>query len=326
MLRLEEGDTLLIHHWDTDGICSAALILEFFEGRVIDNWVPNLGTFHLQHKDIQSAWNYDNVIICDISLPASDVKKISEKSKVIMIDHHHQDPIKEITHINPVAYGASGINYPSCTWVLKEYLDLSLSLNVILGFVGDREQKIKENSKFWGILKGFMSEKGYSFDQLLDMVYRIDSSYKVGNRDSVIKAPHLLRKYRSFEDIFQNEEWAMNLRRLEEKLETVLDEPPQNVDGIQVKVINTPYAIVSQVTRRIAWESEKEVIVINKGFFEEEDQFYVRSNSVNMYGLIEIAKNYGYSAGGKTDVLGAVIPKEQTDEFLKETIEYLKKK
>jgi hypothetical protein len=325
MLRLEDGDTLLIHHWDTDGICSAALILEYFEGRNIDNWVPTLGTFYLEYDDIQLAWKYDNVIICDISLPASDVVKIAEKSKVTMIDHHHQEPIKEISHINPVAFGARGDSFPSCTWVLKEYMELPISLKVVLGLVGDREQKIKENNKLWQVLEGFMDEEGYSFEQLLELVYRIDASYKVGNRESVIKAPRLLMRYRNFKDIIQNKEWENYLIKLKEKMETVLTEPPHMIDGLQVKVINTPYAIVSQVTRRIAWNSGKDVVVINKGFFEEDDQFYVRSSSVDMHGLIEIAKDYGYSAGGKTDVLGAVIPKEKTDEFMKETIEYLKK-
>ena len=272
------------------------------------------------------AQGYHNVIICDMALPASNVREIAEKTSVTMIDHHHQDPIEGIDHINPVAWGASGDDYPSNTWVIKEHLDLPVSLKIVLGFVGDREQKIKDNPPFWDILCAFMAEEGIEFEELLELVYRIDSSYKVGDRESVMQAPHQLTTYNNKEDILGNKEWENNLTKLEEKLEKVLSEPPEEIDGVQVKRLHTPYAIISQVTRRLAWGTGKDTVVVNTGFFEDHDQLYSRSNRVDMHHLIEQAKEYGYNAGGKKDVIGAIIPKQETEKFLKETIKYIKKK
>ena len=122
-----------------------------------------------------------------------------------------------------------------------------------------------------------------------------------------------------------NDKWKQNLQKLDIKLETVLSEPPEIIDGVQVKRLDTPYAIISQVTRRLAWDSGNDTIVVNTGFFDDQDQLYSRSLTVDMYHLIERAKKKGYNAGGKKDVIGAIIPKTETEKFLAETIEYLKK-
>lgn len=325
MLQLVPGSTLLIHHWDTDGICSAALLLEYLGDRDIETWTPPLGTFYQEDEHIKYAQSYDNVIICDMAFPAHGVQKIAEKSKVTMIDHHHQEPISGINYINPVAEGADSDEYPSNTWVIKKYLGLPVSLKVVLGFVGDREQKIKDNPPFWNIIEEYSAKEGISFDKLLRLVYRIDSSYKVGDREAVTEAPYLLKAYNSVQDILSNTRWENNLVKLDEKLEQVLSEPPEIMDGVQVKRLDTPFAIISQVTRRLAWGTGRDTVVINMGFFEKHDQFYSRSDSLDMRDLIMLAKKKGYNAGGKKDVIGAIIPKPETEKFLAETIEYIKK-
>jgi oligoribonuclease NrnB/cAMP/cGMP phosphodiesterase (DHH superfamily) len=320
-----DGSILLIHHWDTDGLCSAALILEQLGDKEADTWTPPLGTFYLTDAHIEYARGFDNVIICDMALPAMNVKEIAKNANVIMFDHHHQDPIEGITHINPVAQGASWDAYPSNTWVIKEKLGLPLRLHVLLGFIGDREQKIKDNEPFWKLIQGYMDENKVSFDELLELVYRIDSSYKVGDRDSVSEAPHLLSEYKTRKDILGNKKWENNLLNLEEKLENVLAEEPDMIDGIQVKRLDTPYAIISQVTRRLAWGSGKDTVVVNTGFFEDQDQLYSRSQTVDYHGLIAWAKQLGFNAGGKKDVIGAIVPKKDTEGFLGETLEYIRK-
>ena len=319
------GKTLLIHHWDTDGLCSAALLLEIYKDKKIETWTPALGTFSLKDVDIEWAQGFSEVLICDMALPANDVKRVAEKSRVTMFDHHHQNLIEGITHINPVAHGASGDDYPSCTWVLKERFDLPLSLKIILGFVGDREAKIKENQRFWKLLQDYMRKEGVEFEELLELVYRIDSSYKVGERESVKEAPQLLKEYTNKEDILNNIDWKQNLKKLDQKLEEALSATPDLIDGVQVLRLDTPYSIISQVTRRLAWDTGKNTVVINTGFFKDQDQFYSRSNIVDMQLLIQQAKEHGYNAGGKTDVIGAIVPKTETERFLEETIDYINK-
>jgi hypothetical protein len=198
-------------------------------------------------------------------------------------------------------------------------------LKVVLGFVGDREQKIKENAPFWKRTESFMEAEGFGFDELLEMVHRIDSNYKVGEREAVMRTPHQLRGCEDGSIILGNSEWKHNLEKLDAKIKEILSEPPEWVDEVQVKHLDTLYAVISQVTRQLAWGTGKDTVVINTGFFEDMDQLYSRSNVVDMQELIEQAKRKGYNAGGKKDVIGAIIPKAESDGFLAEIIEYIKK-
>ena len=81
---------------------------------------------------------------------------------------------------------------------------------------------------------------------------------------------------------------------------------------------------VETITRKIAWESGKNTIVLNGGFFKDKDQLYVRSNK-NVKPLIKRGKSLGFKCGGKKEVLGAIIPKNKTDCFVEEIIEFLSK-
>ena len=69
MQELDElnGRGLLIHHWDTDGICSACLILKKLEGKNIVNKTPNLGNYFLTDEEIKKYSDYDFIIIVKIS-------------------------------------------------------------------------------------------------------------------------------------------------------------------------------------------------------------------------------------------------------------------
>jgi single-stranded DNA-specific DHH superfamily exonuclease len=318
-----EGECLLIHHWDTDGLCSAAMILKTFQEKNIKTWTPELSTFYLTKSNIEEIQEYDYVIIVDIALPSNNIRSIMEKSNVMVIDHHHQELIEGIIHHNPIAKGASTEDYPSTTWVLKELLNQNISIFSILGLVGDREKKIKENKKFWKIINEFIQKENLTFDNLLQMVYSIDVSYKVGDKKAVEDAPRILKEYSSHKEILENTVWKKNLVRLDKKIKEILSVEPLKNKGVLIKRLDTKYSIISTITRKIAWESNKNTLVVNTGFFPEEDQLYIRSSTINMHPLIERAKGLGINVGGKKDVLGAIIPKELTESFIEESIVFL---
>jgi hypothetical protein len=89
-----------------------------------------------------------------------------------------------------------------------------------------------------------------------------------------------------------------------------------------LKRIHTKFNIISTVTRKIAWDSGKDTVVLNTGFFKDMDQIYVRSGK-NLQPLIQQGKMLGYRCGGKTEVLGAVVPKENTEMFVQEIQRFL---
>ena len=161
-----------------------------------------------------------------------------------------------------------------------------------------------------------------SFDDLLRMVSLIDSSYKVGDRTAVEAAPRLLLGYSDGRMILQNEQWNQNLVLIEQEIAKFVSGMYEEKQGVLFKEIQTSYNIISTVTRRIAWSTGKDTVVVNTGYFKDMDQIYVRSKK-NLQMLIQQGKQLGYRCGGKNEVLGAVIPKEKTESFLLKIINFL---
>lgn len=319
-----QGEGLLIHHWDTDGICSAALLLRhLYQG--FRNWTPTIGAFYLSSQQINWAKQFSTIVVADMALPEENIAELAKSSRVIVIDHHHQKPLDGVEHINPVAHGADPEGYPSCTWVVKERLSLPVSLHVALGFVGDREQKIKESPAFWELTRRVLAENDLSFEQLHMMVQLIDSCHKGGDREAVMEASRLLQIREDPEAIMENPHWRRNLEVFEGELQNILSVPPQERDGVLYMELNTRFSVISAVTRKIAWGTNRDTVVVNKGFFEEEDQLYSRSSRLDIQPMIDRAQVKGFNAGGKRDVLGAIVPKGETAAFVEELIKYLRK-
>jgi single-stranded DNA-specific DHH superfamily exonuclease len=308
------GNGLIIHHWDTDGLCSAAILMKYLNLN-LDNWSPSIGVYHLSEEEIKKTGQYDFIIIVDIAFPPSNIQKIAEKTNVVIFDHHHQEKINSIKHLNPVSWGESPDNYPSCTWVIKKLLDIPNTLNVLLGIIGDKEHKIKKNSNFKPIINNFLREKQITFEDLLQLVRLIDSNYKVGDKKAVDEAP-LFLKNEKIENILSNTAWRENNQKFNIKFNEIMKEPFIEEDGIIIKRVNTKFNLISTVTRQIAWFTGKNSIVVNTGFFKNHDQIYSRSQNIDMQPMLSKAKDLGYNAGGKKDVLGAIIPKNQTEIFI----------
>lgn len=316
------GRTLLVHHWDTDGICSARLLLEELRGVSAENRTPRIGNYFLTEEELVDFSGYDTIIIADMALPVEDVLRLAEGSEVTIFDHHIQPPIESVNQHNPIAMGAKPDDYPSASWVVSEFLGREIDLYTLLGMVGDREHRIKENERFWPIISEFCLENGMVFDDMLRMVELLDSNYKTGDKRAVEMAPQLLESDGP-SDILENKEWNRNVELLEEEMERLMNLPSEDISGVTVKRISTQYNIISALTRKIAWESSRSVIVVNGGFFEDSDQLYGRSPDRDMRALIERAVGLGFKAGGKKDVMGAIVPKEETEGLLKEVLEYL---
>ncbi len=323
MLNELSGKGLLIHHWDTDGICSAKLLLEKLKGKDITNKTPQLGNYYLTEEELEKYSKYDFVIVADMSLPEDNILKLAENGKVMIFDHHLGKVIEKVYHHNPVIKGENPDKYPSASWIVNDFLGNNVNLFGLLGIVGDHEKKIKNNKEFFEIITNFSNENNLKFEDLLTMVYLLDSNYKLGDKQSVEKAPHLLLENDSASDILNNKIWNENLTRLNDEITRILEIPSDEISGVILKKINTPYNIISTITRKIAWESGKNTVVVNSGFFEGKDQIYMRSTK-NAEPMIQRGKSLGFKCGGKKEVLGAIVPKDKTDSFVKEILEFLR--
>ena len=316
-----KGTGLLIHHWDTDGVCSARILLEKLPKTII-NKTPVLGNYFLTEEELASYSTYDFVIVVDMALPEENILRLAKGSKILIFDHHLQPPIPGVFHHNPIGQGKDPLEYPSASWIVNEILGNPINLYALLGIVGDHEKRIQINKSFYEMITNFCAQHKMAFDQLLTMVYLLDSSYKVGDRKAVEEIPHLLLQYTDGQRILQNVRWQNNLKLLEKEIEKSTGGPFEEKDQILIKRIHTKYNIISTVTRKISWNTGKDTIVINNGFFNDRDQVYVRSGK-DLQPLIQQGKMLGYRCGGKKEVLGAVVPKEYTESFIHEILRFL---
>ena len=319
-----QGKGLLIHHWDTDGICSARLLLERLGDKTIDNRTPELGNYFLTESELEEYTKYDYVIVADMSLPEDNILRLAENAKVMIFDHHLGKVIDSVFHHNPIIKGENPDDYPSASWIVNDFLKNDVNLYSLLGIVGDHEQKIKNNPRFIEIINNFCNENNITFEDLHKMVYLIDTNYKIGEKQEVEKAPSFLLKNNTISDILDNKTWNENYNNLNNEMDKLLNEPAEEIQDILLKKIDTKYNIISTLTRKVSWSSGKNTIVINYGFFNDKDQVYVRSKK-NAEPMIKRGKELGFKCGGKKEVLGAIIPKNKTNSFVEEIIEFLKK-
>jgi len=320
-----QGKGLLIHHWDADGISSARILLKSLSDKNVINKTPKLGNYYLTKIELNEYSKYDFVIIADMSLPENNVLALAKNAQIMIFDHHLGKEIKEVFHHNPIIKGENPDDYPSASWIINEYLKNPINLFSILGIVGDHEQNIQKNARFSMIINEFCAKHKITFKDLHKMVYLLDSNYKLGDKDAVESAPKFLIEHDGITDILQHKKWNNNLEELDNEIKKILSIPHEEINGIIVKKIHTPYNIISTVTRKVAWDSGKNTMVINTGFFEHENQLYVRSNK-NIESMIQRGKSLGFKCGGKKEVLGAIIPNDQTDSFIEEILTFFSKK
>lgn len=328
MTELEKlnGKGLLIHHWDTDGICSAKLILDAIGEKITVNRTPTLGNYFLTDEELKKCKGFDFVIIVDMSLPEQNILTLAKEANVFIFDHHLGKEIKQVFHQNPIIKGENPDEYPSASWIVNDYLQNPVNLYGLLGIIGDHEQKIKNNPHFSTIIDSYCKEHGLTFEDLHTMAYLLDSNYKKGNKKAVEQAPYFLIDHPGPDAILKHDIWKKNLIELDEEIQSILNEPVEKTDHIIMKTMSSKSNIISTVTRKLAWTNNLDTVVINNGYFDHEDQLYVRTVSNDMQPMIQKGKEYGFKCGGKKEVLGAILPKEKTDSFANEIINYLSKK
>ena len=95
--------SLIIHHWDTDGICAASMLYD----TTTENMTPKIGNYYLEKDEL--AWiadnNIDDIKVVDMALHETSLTQLREYSSVTVFDHHHTKKIEGITYINPIIEG-----------------------------------------------------------------------------------------------------------------------------------------------------------------------------------------------------------------------------
>jgi hypothetical protein len=298
---------LIIHHWDADGICSAAIIAEILEedGAEWSNVSPVPGIFEFDERIWSMTDEADRIFVADLNMPES-VEKL--KKEILFFDHHPQKRIKRenVEHVNPVIHGSH--KYQSTTWVVSEYFGRWNHLSV-LGLVGDLGRKALYIVEAAGLLEG----TGLGKDDVLKLAALIDSPSVVGDRKGVEDAVQKVKDTAPSE-LLKDAEWNDNLRKAELEIEKV-------VDGIQVEnsiayaKFSSNFNIISKVARKLVWDLDYDAAFVVNRDYHGYSQVYFRVKSelaekFRILELIEVLRKSGINAGGKKDVVGIICEPE----------------
>ncbi len=137
----------MVHHWDTDGIASAAMILRKYNAQVAAMMTPRIGFYSEEAIDTASVpRDVDYVVFLDYGVSGETYRSIHGKlgKPLVIIDHHLADPWNESgcsIYCNPVAMGlGSEGEWPSTTCLLSKILNAKDRHDVALtalGIIGD---------------------------------------------------------------------------------------------------------------------------------------------------------------------------------------------
>lgn len=325
----QSKNTLILHHWDTDGICSAAMVKRYLQDLSAKTMVPRIGMYSLSEAEFRliELGGFDAVTVVDLALPERDFDKLVELSpEVWVFDHHMKDRRNDLHQFNPVAHGSPSDNYPSTTWVLSELWDLPLDLLTVLGVVGDKAESIRVQKVFPRI-EEYMESKGINFDELFRLTQLIDSNYGIGDASEVDKAVSLVLEHE--EDLLAllaNDVWIRNAERLKKIIAKEEESAGSPSNGILVHRFLSDLDIISAISRRLSkQDGVRTSVVIQSGFFEEFDRVYVRTSDcdIDLSLVLHLTQGEGHISGGKREVVGAIIPKEHTDALLAEVLKLL---
>ena len=318
---------LLVHHWDADGIASAAILMEELKklgADEIKNDVPVLGEFEMSADwIIQNAREPPDILVsADISIPLDNLLAIRDGLGVdiVMFDHHTRPVVNEpgIFFINYCSLRDE--DWPSNTLVLNDFFGREPDLLSALGLVGDKGRNIEKYAEIWPKFSKRLQMDGYTLEDVTRIVDLLDSCYKSGRRDELMKWPWLLvdkDDKELFETVLSNELLNSFLLDIENKTQQYYLRGLTKMDGYYISEIDTEYHIISALTRRFSNANpDREVMVTNRGMFPGKVQVYLRSKRKDLRPLIGMIQDLGQSAGGKVDVVGSIIDNRKADRVL----------
>jgi len=315
---------VLLHHWDTDGIASAALLLDEIAVASPDTQTllmhPTINNYFLTMTEYEyiHAQKPDVIVTVDINFPLDVIERLEGIAQLFVFDHHIQTA-------NIHRPGIQSVVYPGCSMLISEYLQKPLSLVSVLGMVGDQEDRIKDRSDFFHHVEEVMRMHDLSFDQIQRMTKLIDTAYMVGDDAGLPVAIELLRK--SPLDVLTDPRLLENEQELAEAMDQALSEPMQEVGPfIRYMPIQSEYSLTSEVTRSKSRQYPDQVIVTDQRRGEEATLYVRRRRApIDLSCVVDLARSKGFNAGGKPEVAGVVLPERALDAFRQEVFTLLMK-
>lgn len=310
--QLRKG--VILHHWDTDGIVSAAVLRNYFRVHLpnvkLELFMPTITNYYITEDqfDYLRQQSYEFAVTCDLNLPADVVQRLAQlwPGQVYFIDHHHHPA----PHPNVHYYNKP---HPACASHIAELLGLPNDLLPVLAMVGDREESIQQDKQFYPYVQAMMAEHNLTFSQLLHARRLIDSNYIMDDYQGIQETIQLLQ-----DDplaIYSDVRLEQNIKKIDATIAELVAQPAQQLSSsLWFWEISTPLAILSHVTRSLSRQYPNSVIFTRQ---HKAGQYtcYVRRRDAKFDArdIIAYAHELGLNSGGKEEVAGIIIPENKLE-------------
>ncbi|ASI98370.1 DHH family phosphoesterase [Thermococcus celer] len=309
---------LIVHHWDTDGVTSAALLVKALALEDFTNMTAPIGEFSFDERIWGAVGRAKRLYVLDFNVPGE-----AEKVEVptLFIDHHTQPRIRNplVEQVNP---SLGGEYYPSCSLVVSEHFGIWNAWSA-LGVVGDIGERAFELEK----VRTLLEREGISRDEALRLVELVDSNYIAMEREAVEEAVRVLLN-NDIKGLLEYEPWVKKAEAIREAIEEATSNPEER-NGFAIVRFESPFNVISKVARKLVWEMKYRGAVVVNGNFHGNAQVYFRvsgeeAERTDMAELIERVRALGTNTGGKREVMGCVCEKGKTNDVLSIIEEYLR--
>lgn len=311
---------LIIPHWDTDGILSAAAVVQSIADTP-EIHIPEIGTYTIPAPDISriNAQKYKHIYILDYALQKEIVSQLKAES-ITVIDHHLTLKAEGVEYCNPVADGADPDKYPCCMAAVSEYCKEEFLLETCIAAAGDKEHKILKNKYFIPKLEKCREKHGLGFNDLMEIKELIDSNYMTGDKSGIQETIHIIIQHGvlSIKDSKNLHDKVKQVTSEKTKLSRI---PPEKItETIWFYDLESQMPLLSAVTRLLSKNNPEKIIVTRLN-----GNVYVRRDKadLDMKPLIETGQSQNWDIGGKAEVCGIV---NCTDTMLTKILSCLQQK
>ncbi|WP_048150725.1 DHH family phosphoesterase [Palaeococcus ferrophilus] len=309
---------LIIHHWDTDGVTSAALLVRALNLEGFTNLTAPIGEFRFDERIWGAIEKAERLYVLDFNVP-HEVERV--KVPTLFIDHHTQPKINNpfVEQVNP---SLDGEYYPSNSLVLSEHFGIWNAWSA-LGVVGDIGEKAFEIEAVDKLLR----KANLSRAEALRLVELIDSNYIAMEREAVEEAVRVLLE-NDVRVLLENEPWVRKAEAIREAIESAVSSV-EDRNGFAFVEFESPFNIISKVARKLVWESGyRGAVVLNKNFHGKAQVYFRVSREeaerIDMGEVIARLREVGTNTGGKREVLGCICERDKIGDVLTIINEYLR--
>ncbi|ASJ08232.1 DHH family protein [Thermococcus siculi] len=308
---------LIIHHWDTDGVTSAALLVRALNLEEFTNLTAPIGEFRFDERIWDAIEKAEKLYVLDFNVP-EEVERV--KVPTLFIDHHTQPKIKNplVEQVNP---SLDGEYYPSNSLVVSEHFGIWNAWSA-LGVVGDIGEKAFEIER----VNELLWKANLSRAEALRLVELIDSNYIAMEREAVERAVKVLLE-NDVGDLLEYEPWVKKAEAIREAIESAVSSVEER-NGFAFVEFESPFNVISKVARRLVWEmGYRGAVVLNRNFHGKAQVYFRISHEaaerIDMTEVIARIRTLGTNAGGKREVLGCVCERDKIEDVLTIINEYL---